>query len=144
MLLSDSKKQQQTSQNVSSPSPIKKNITTYLRLIRRRHLLSHVALGARRVSHRGRQARPTAPLGRLRLNTRDPRWESIYLQGRMQRARQRFTTLRRRRSAQQPICAAYPLPPRHRVQSFRRGLQRRVGVVGVVGGGRWCWRKELA
>ena len=45
--------------------PYKKNITTYLRLIRRRHLLSHVALGARRVSHRGRQARPTAPLGRL-------------------------------------------------------------------------------
>ena len=52
-----------------------------------------------RALRRGRQARPTAPLGRLRLHTRNPRWESIYLQGHMQRTRQRFTALRGRHSA---------------------------------------------
>ena len=50
-----------------------------------------------RALRRGRQARPTAPLGRLRLHTRNPRWES--LQGHMQRTRQRFTALRGRHSA---------------------------------------------
>ena len=60
----------------------------------------------------------------------------------MLRARHGLTALRRRRAAQQPVRAADPVPPRHRVESLRGRVQGRVG--GVVGRGHGGGRQELA